>query len=1074
MIKFYPFILILFGSLCSCEPEKIRRSEDRDEDWNNTVILRKKLNFGKPKIAAVNDDSLIVNLAKGRTIKVNASEPKRNLLSKVKAGKPKLTIKDSAVITEIRPGIGAILHPVKKEIPSTGYLIQSDDTVFAPQINVAFWPVPTPAQSMRFRDAALHDIQFLDVGQGLPSSYVDAIYEDAKGNMWFGTYGGGVTRYNGNTFTTFTVDEGLPNNIIVTILKDREGNLWFGTDGSGISRYDGNTFTNYSIEQGFAGIYLETITEDQDGDIWFGTNGGGLSRFSKRGTKEFFTNYTTKNGLSDNSVWASLMDVSGNLWFGTRNGLCKFDGKSFKNFYVADGLPDNNIRSLFQDSDGNLWIGSEGGVSIYDGNSFITYSKDEGLFNNRIWHINQDANGDIWLGTDGGGVCKMNFSHGQDLEEVYFTFYTEKEGLSYDFIRSMYADKRGNMWFGIDGGGVTKFKTNSFTSFTEDKHLSGNSVWSIFEDKKGNLWFGSDVWGIYKYADGYFTVYMDDEDLLEYSVMDMLEDRNGNMWFATYGGGVLKYDGHSFTSFDTPEGFPHRDIYSMIEDRAGNLWFGTQGGGLVKYDGKFFTTYSQKDGLANDHIWTITEASNGDLWIGTFGGGVSKFDGKSFFTYTKDEGILNNSVNSIFEDHELNIWLGTDEGLNKLVMSENDSSLDEKLYSFTAADGLTNSITLSLIQDNNANLWVGTEGGITRLAQTDRPGEENQQQAYKFNTFVQQDGLKGLDVVINSVCLDSYNRMWWGTGKGLAMLDIDNIQPNTKAPKLQLDGVSIGQEFVDFRRLSNGSIQTSLAHAKGLLQSIESIVPFQNYPYLLALPHYLDHVSFSFSAIDWLAPHKVKYKYKLEGLDKDWSILNENISAEYRNLGYGTYTFKVKAIGSAGIWSETITYPLTIIRPWWHSWWARGLYLIVGILGILSFDRWRTMRILRKQKELQVNIEERNRALEIMVEERTAEIKRQQQMTEEANMALEQKVKERTKELLEKNKKLSDYAFVNAHNLRVPVANIKGIIQLFELVQSQEEKMELIELLKGQSNSLDDVLYEIKDMLEEDNYLQND
>lgn len=1070
MVKTVTCFILLGLVLISCDPVKVNQPAVSEARWDN-IRLSHSGPLKTSKVTVVDPFKLEVAPAKGRKMNVTSSAKVRNQLSKFAAGKPFKSKADSTWIAYIIPGTKEFLSPVTYKIATDNVSLQHGDSILPPIRNIAQWPEPTPALPMRFRDAALHDIQFLDVEQGLPSSYIDAIYEDEYGNMWFGSYGGGVTRYDGHTFTTFTVDQGLSDNVVQRILRDSKGNMWFGTDGAGVSKYDGSEFTNYSVEQGFCGIYVETIVEDDKANVWFGTNGGGLTKYSQKKGLETFTNFSTDNGLAGNNVWASLLDHKGHLWFGTRNGLSRYDGNSFKNFTTAHGLVDNDVRSLYQDNSGNLWIGTEAGLSIYDGEQFINYGRSQGLKNSRIWQIKSDHDDNIWLGTDGGGVYKMSFDDYTRLDRAFLTSYTHNEGLSYDFIRSMWCDRDGNMWFGIDGGGVTKFRQNSFTSFTANEHLSANSVWSVFEDSSGGLWFGSDAWGIYRFKDGYYQSFMDDEGLLEYSVMDIVEDKHGHMWFATFGGGVIRYDGTDFFSYNVDENFPHRDVYSMIEGSDGNIWFGTQGSGLVKYDGEFFTTYSTRDGLANDRIWNIYEDSKGNILVGTFGGGLSKFDGQSFTNYTVDEGLLNNSVNSILEDHEGNLWLGTDEGLNKIVLTNPDTSNDGMLYAFTVNDGLVNSIILSLIEDIDHRIWIGTEGGIVSLNQ--KQNQSDQPEAYKMNAYVQSDGLKGLDVVINSVCLDEQNRLWWGTGKGLTMLQIDDIELNNSAPSLQLNGISIKQEFVDFRSLENKDYRKTLPYGDALHASFDSITPFQNYPKELTLPHYLNHLTFNFSAIDWRAPHRVKYQYMLTGLDENWSNLKNEARAEYRNLDYGDYEFKVRAIGAGAVWSEVFSYPFTIIIPWWHSWWARTLYLIIGLVSLISFDRWRTFRILRNQRELQRSIEERNRELELMVEERTAEIKRQQQKTEEANQVLEQKVKERTKELLEKNKKLSEYAFVNAHNLRVPVANIKGIIQLFENVKSKEEKTELIELLKGQSNSLDNVLIEIKEMLERDNYQTN-
>ncbi|MBI2505208.1 MAG: SpoIIE family protein phosphatase [Candidatus Latescibacteria bacterium] len=246
---------------------------------------------------------------------------------------------------------------------------------------------------------------------------VGAVLEDSKGNLWFGLgsryspgyRGGGVVRYDGKEFRTFTVEDGLVLNNVTSILEDREGRLWFGTV-QGVSRYDGKEFKTFNTRDGLADNYVSSMVEDRKGQLWFGTVQG-VSRYDG---KEFKT-FTTKDGLADNQVQSVLEDREGRMWFGTRGGgVSRYDGKEwrsgpaaladlrFKTFTTQEGLADNVVYSMMEDREGQLWFGTGGGVSRYDGLVFQNLSRADGLINNQITEILQDRQGNIYLGTADG------------------------------------------------------------------------------------------------------------------------------------------------------------------------------------------------------------------------------------------------------------------------------------------------------------------------------------------------------------------------------------------------------------------------------------------------------------------------------------------------------------------------------------------------------------------------------------------------------------------------------------------------------------------------------------------------
>jgi ligand-binding sensor domain-containing protein len=823
--------------------------------------------------------------------------------------------------------------PTGIPIPATGKTVK------------AIQPAPTKALPPAFKDAALTNLQYLDVDQGMSSSYVRPILEDKSGNLWFGTWGG-VSKYDGESFVHFTEAAGLSDNRVSSILEDKSGILWFGTWGGGVSKYDGESFVHFTEAAGLSNNIVLSILEDKNGNLWFGTRGGGVSKYDG----ESFVHFTEADGLSNNIVISILEDKSGNLWFGTwGGGVSKYDGESFVHFTEADGLSNNSVLSILEDKSRNLWFGTDGGgVSKYDGESFVHFTEAAGLSNNRVSSIIEDKSGILWFGTDGGGVSKY------DGES--FVHFTEAAGLSNNSVLSILEDKSGNLWFATNGGGASKYDGESFVHFTEAAGLSNNLVFSILEDKSGNLWFGTLGGGVSKYDGESFVHFTEAAGLSDNRVRSILEDKSGNLWYGTWGGGVSKYDGESFVHFTEAAGLSNNSVLSILEDKSGNLWFGTDGGGVSKYDGESFVHFTEAAGLSNNSVSSIIEDKSGILWFGTDGGGVSKYDGESFVHFTEAAGLSNNSVLSILEDKSGNLWYGTWGG----GVSKYDG---ESFVHFTEAAGLSDNRVRSILEDNSdsnrsGNLYMATEKGLTQISPL--PTSPEGGEVFAIQVFGKQDGLKGLDFFPNSAFIDSKNRAWWGSGKGLTMLDLNKFNPSAQIPQPFLKQLDINEQFIDYRNISD-SLGNEIA--------FKSVQKFENYPLNLELPYHKNHLTFHFAAIDWAAPHKIRYSYRMLGLNDNWSNPTREAKADYRNLPYGTYTFQIKAIGESEVWSEPFEYTFTINPPWWQSWWAYLGYTLLFLLALRIFSKYRERHLRAEKEKLEQTVEERTSALKKKSEE---------------------------------------------------------------------------------------------------------
>ncbi|MBI2270470.1 MAG: hypothetical protein HYU69_08965 [Bacteroidetes bacterium] len=313
------------------------------------------------------------------------------------------------------------------------------------------------------------------------AEYIVEIFEDLKGNLWFGTIPKGAARYDGKMLTYFSTKGGLIGNVVTSFAEDKDGNLWFGTH-SGLSKYDGKKFTNFTEKNGLVNNRVSELLIDKTGIIWVGT-WEGVSRFN--GTT--FSNFPIpKPDVTIlpyqsiiNMITEIIEDRQGNIWFSRDGyGACKYDGKSFTHYTEKDGLASNNVQVIHEDNQGNLWFGSrvaekdnpnkssragDGGLSKFDGKTFTQFAKIKGLSKNDIYAINEDNNGNIWIGANGFGAYRYD---GKDFTLISKTDREDLMPFGYG-IQDILEDKEGNLWFGLSGG-LFRLKEDSIINVTQN------------------------------------------------------------------------------------------------------------------------------------------------------------------------------------------------------------------------------------------------------------------------------------------------------------------------------------------------------------------------------------------------------------------------------------------------------------------------------------------------------------------------------------------------------------------------------------------------------------------------------
>ena len=812
-------------------------------------------------------------------------------------------------------------------------------------------PPSQPAMPLSFSDAASYDIRHIDVEQGLSSSFVWDILEDRNGHLWFGTGTNGIIRYNGHDLTNYTTEEGLSHNTLRAMMEDSQGNLWFATDGGGLCRYDGAQFVHFTKEEGLSNNVVYSLLEDNRGMIWIGTRNG-LNRFDGRS----FTHFTSNEGLSGNIIGVMHEDRQGLIWIGcfgsgvTQLNPMAANGRGrFIHFTTNEGLGDNWVRDIYEDKDGILWFATGRGISFFDGVRFTQITEDDGLSHNEVWSICQDSQGDFWFGTRYG----LN-KYERDPQVDKITQITVDQGLNNNWITCIQEDRQGNLWLGTRGGGVNRFDTRGFTYMQWKSGLDQKWITSIVEDQKGSIWFGSHNGGLTRYDGTYFHHFTTEHGLHSNEISSLQKDDFGNIWIGMYGGGGVDcFDGGSFTHFGKAQGLFSPNIWAMLHDSRGHLWFGTWFGGASRYSPdqgrNAFAHFSMQQGLGSNDVLGFMEDGSGNIWLGTRGGGVGIFDGKYLTNLNPKEGLGSHAVASMMEDSQGYLWFGG-KGLSRYDPKNEWGHF----ITFTEEDGLCDNIITSILEDRERNIWVSSPSGISMLRPVGNDIEKTDRIRYDILTFEVGDGLKKINLSQGGSCVDQNNRIWWGSVNGLTMLDLNHFVVPRDTPEVLLRTIEVNEEFVDYRRLVDSSYRNQLSYGKSLVTAIDSVVSFQNYPLSLSLPARINHLTFHFYAIDFAAPHKLRYSFMIDGLDDSWSTPRAEGKADYRSLPHGNYVFKVKAMGESKVWSKPFTYRFEIMPFWWQTTWANALYGVLLLGGLWAIHRYEiSRRQLRHQLELE-------------------------------------------------------------------------------------------------------------------------
>ena len=714
--------------------------------------------------------------------------------------------------------------------------------------------------------------------------------------------------------------------------------------------------------------------------------------------------WVMENGLPQNTVQALAQTPDGFVWIATEVGLVRFDGVSFTVFdkTTTPALPGNDIRCLLAAHDGALWIGTSDGLARWKDGASTVFTTHSGLVANGIRSLRQGDAGRIIVSTDGGDILfeRTNGDIGIDGWRVgpIHSGKMQDPGVIFD---ARLSDGRRVL---VDRSTVELTNNGRMQRWTVGKDLPGTRIQTVFVDREGNAWIGTNA-GLARWSNGKLEKLPITDPLATASILTLLEDREGNLWAGTETGGLHILRDQRFRTLGARDGLSSDATTTVVEDPAGTLWVGTANAGLNAFQPSNpakSKNYTVRNGLLSDVILSLAAAPNCDLWVGT-PDGLNRIHHGQISALTSADGLPDDFIRSLHADPDNSLWIGTRRGLTHLT----GPISAPRLETFTQSSGLGSDLVGAMARDSLGDLWVATFAGLSRIRNnqitnyTTANGLSsnvvtallprangvlyigtqdhgwNLFDGHKFTPAPQPDPAQ---TSIHAILGDSENHLWFATANGIARC---TLAPSNGCIS-QIDfGPADGLHSRETATNSHPSAWRSrdghlwFATPKGLVEVDPAHFPVNTIPPPVALERFtVDdvplspgsrlripaghvHFEFDYAALSFIAPQKIRYRYKLEGFDRDWTEAGLRRTAYYTNIPPGRYTFRVQAANNDGLWNTTGAALAFELRPHFYqtAWFSILLALAAIALIVLLLRR----RLLVAQREFSAVLGERNR-----------------------------------------------------------------------------------------------------------------
>lgn len=767
---------------------------------------------------------------------------------------------------------------------------------------------------------------YLGIDHGLSNDYVTYIYQDQSGYMWFGTHSG-LNRYDGYAFKIFKNSpldpQSLPDNRITGVVEDKDGDLYVATKvGAAILDKSHTTFSRLSLRKpdnrlNSINFSINQLERDHTGQVFAGTHQAGLLAIEKTTGGYVGTSIplvrSKHESLHHYNVRGMTKTPDGRLWLVVQDiGICYYDDQTETVKIKREGK--YNPTAVASSVDGHLWLADYWGITRYDPNDGrnIWYDAQNGLPTERIVHLYFGRDQKMWICTDGGGIHKMDIHSGLLAPEDEI----RKMQLTSNSVFSVYEDQQSRQWIGTLRGGINiidpnKGKFQLVTNASLFRNVNPKDfILSLEQADDHTLWVGTEGAGLLKW-DNLRKIYrkynIDNDYIRDHAfITDLIQDRHQQLWISTYDRGIFRLDikhgkVKAYRCFYPNTDYLNQTAWRLFKDSKDNIWASTLNGGQIYILDRKTDVFLPAHFPVYD-VLSLFEENEHILWAGSWSS-LTRLDRRTKEVRTFEIGTPIRFIHGAGNKY---LWVGTEGG--GLVHLNTQSGAINR---YTEKDGLPSNTLLSALKDELGNLWIATYHGLSKF----NPAN------LRFHNFYKSDGLQSDQFNYNAALKLNDGRMVFGGIRGFNVFHPSDMQFHTPFPKLVLTNFQIDNQ-------PYGSYKT---YCDAPLTSVNEM----EVPYEKAV------LSFSFAALEYTFPEKIKYAYYLEGWDKDWRYVDAMRSASYSRLKEGTYTLRIKSTDANGRWNPVErTVTIRILPPWFRTGWAYTGYALLILSVLYLYKRY--------------------------------------------------------------------------------------------------------------------------------------
>lgn len=752
-------------------------------------------------------------------------------------------------------------------------------------------------------------IRIWQTEEGLPQNSVTSIAQTPDGYIWFGTFNG-LVRFDGVRFTVFDSANTpeLKSSRLVRLSVDRTGSLWMISEFGDLTRLANGKFKGFASAEGLPSGGASALSEDKNAKLWLSDPAGSIYGFEP----DRFLPAPNLPGLTTNSFDTFLDDGEGTQWvIPHKRTIARFSGGQYVTLKDADAKQDLYVRASLRCRTGGLWITNGRVLRKFHRGQWEGPEWNYSAIRTSVFGMCEDREGNVWLGTFGQGLFRCAPSGAIQR-------FTTAEGLSHDVVRSICEDNEGNIWVGTDGGGLNRLKPRLFSVYDMGEGSGGNIVMSVTEDRDGNIWLGSNGGGLRYLTPHGIPITNHPCVVTNLYIWSVVADRDGHLWFGTWGDSLGLCHNQRVTYFAEKQANDKPLV--LFEDRSGNLWAGGRNG-LNRRGRAGLTVFTIQEGLCHNDVHALAEDSKGRLYVGT-DGGLSILSEGRFVNYTRRNGLASDEIRALYVDKEDVVWIGTTAGLSQFK--------EGRVFNFKIAESSRTKFIGGILEDDSGYLWMVADLGVLRVSHT----ELNQLAAGRIRSvewfnYSKSDGMASGECSSSGrsqpiACKAKDGRLWFATVKGVAVVDPRKIIVNRQPPPVFIEEI-LADNKVYAASLRDGS------SARPLIAS----TPF------VTLPAGTEQLELRYTGLSYGNPRRVRFKYRLDGLDHDWVDPDTRRAAYYTRPPPGQYLFRVIACNPDGVWNTKGASLAVIVLPYfWETWWFRILVAVAtGGVGIMIYHR---------------------------------------------------------------------------------------------------------------------------------------